>query len=158
MSSSLIVSIIITLLFSAFFSGMEMAFISADRVRLELDNQREGATSNIIRYFYAHTERFISTMLVGNNIALIIYGILMAKLLEPWIIPFCPNDFLVALIQTIASTIIILFKQSTRPCCISTCSIWIRPRICWPEQDMRCLPVIRRTSFFPILSKISCMI
>lgn len=115
MSSSLIVSIIITLLFSAFFSGMEMAFISADRVRLELDNQREGATSNIIRYFYAHTERFISTMLVGNNIALIIYGILMAKLLEPWIIPFCPNDFLVALIQTIASTIIILFTAEYLP-------------------------------------------
>lgn len=94
---------------------MEMAFISADRVRLELDNQREGATSNIIRYFYAHTERFISTMLVGNNIALIIYGILMAKLLEPWIIPFCPNDFLVALIQTIASTIIILFTAEYLP-------------------------------------------
>lgn len=94
---------------------MEMAFISADRVRLELDNQREGATSNIIRYFYAHTERFISTMLVGNNIALIIYGILMAKLLEPWIIPYCPNDFLVALIQTIASTIIILFTAEYLP-------------------------------------------
>lgn len=94
---------------------MEMAFISADRVRLELDNQREGATSNIIRYFYAHTERFISTMLVGNSIALIIYGILMAKLLEPWIIPFCPNDFLVALIQTIASTIIILFTAEYLP-------------------------------------------
>lgn len=102
-------------MFSAFFSGMEMAFISADRVRLELDNQREGATSNIIRYFYAHTERFISTMLVGNNIALIIYGILMAKLLEPWIIPYCPNDFLVALIQTIASTIIILFTAEYLP-------------------------------------------
>lgn len=115
MTSSLFISIIITLLFSAFFSGMEMAFISADRVRLELNNQREGKTSSIIRFFYAHTERFISTMLVGNNIALIIYGILMAKLLEPWISYFCQNDFLTALMQTIISTIIILFTAEYLP-------------------------------------------
>ena len=94
---------------------MEMAFISADRVRLELDNQREGSTSNIIRFFYSHSERFISTMLVGNNIALIIYGILMAKLLEPWICQFCSNDFLVALLQTIISTILILFTAEYLP-------------------------------------------
>lgn len=115
MTSSLLFSIFITLFFSAFFSGMEMAFISADRVRLELDNQREGSTSNIIRFFYSHSERFISTMLVGNNIALIIYGILMAKLLEPWICQFCSNDFLVALLQTIISTIIILFTAEYLP-------------------------------------------
>lgn len=115
MSSSLLFSIFITLFFSAFFSGMEMAFISADRVRLELDNQREGSTSNIIRFFYSHSERFISTMLVGNNIALIIYGILMAKLLEPWICQFCSNDFLVALLQTIISTILILFTAEYLP-------------------------------------------
>lgn len=115
MTSSLFISIIITLLFSAFFSGMEIAFISADRVRLELDNQREGATSNIIRFFYSHTERFISTMLVGNNIALIIYGILMAKLLEPWIGLWCDNDFLIVTLQTIVSTIIILFTAEYLP-------------------------------------------
>lgn len=115
MTSSLFISIIITLLFSAFFSGMEIAFISADRVRLELDNQREGATSNIIRFFYSHTERFISTMLVGNNIALIIYGILMAKLLEPWIGLWCDNEFLIVTLQTIASTIIILFTAEYLP-------------------------------------------
>lgn len=115
MTSSLFISIIITLLFSAFFSGMEMAFISADRVRLELDNQREGTTTNIIKFFYSHTERFISTMLVGNNIALIIYGILMAKLLEPVILTLCGNEFIVVLIQTILSTIIILFTAEYLP-------------------------------------------
>lgn len=115
MTNSLFISIIITLLFSAFFSGMEMAFISADRVRLELDNQREGTTTNIIKFFYSHTERFISTMLVGNNIALIIYGILMAKLLEPVILTLCGNEFIVVLIQTILSTIIILFTAEYLP-------------------------------------------
>lgn len=115
MSSNLYISILVTLLFSAFFSGMEMAFISANRVRLELDNQKEGATSRIIKFFYSHTERFISTMLVGNNIALIIYGILMARLLEPWISTFCHNDFLVVALQTLASTVIILFTAEYLP-------------------------------------------
>ena len=115
MSSTLIISILITLLFSAFFSGMEIAFISADRVRLELDNRKEGSTSDILRFFYSNTERFISTMLVGNNIALIIYGILMAKLIEPWLNLFCSNELLVALIQTVLSTIIILFTAEYLP-------------------------------------------
>lgn len=115
MSSTLIISILITLLFSAFFSGMEIAFISADRVRLELDNRKEGSTSDILRFLYSNTERFISTMLVGNNIALIIYGILMAKLIEPWLNLFCSNELLVALIQTVLSTIIILFTAEYLP-------------------------------------------
>lgn len=115
MTTALIISILITLLFSAFFSGMEIAFISADRVRLELDNQRKGHTTNIIQFFYSNTERFISTMLVGNNIALIIYGIFMARLLEPWINMICSNDFVTALIQTIAATIIILFTAEYLP-------------------------------------------
>lgn len=115
MSSSLFISIIVTLLFSAFFSGMEIAFISADRVRLELDNQRQGYTPRIISYFYRHSEHFISTMLVGNNIALIIYGILMANLLEPWINMFCSNEFVTVLLQTIVSTILILFTAEYLP-------------------------------------------
>ena len=112
----LYLSILITLLFSAFFSGMEMAFISADRVRLELDKQNGGATARVMNYFYGHTEKFISTMLVGNNIALIIYGILMAQLLEDpirrWLVQ---NDFVVVLVQTLCSTLIILFTAEYLP-------------------------------------------
>ena len=116
MSYTLLFCIALTLLFSAFFSGMEMAFISADRIRLELDKQEGGWTARILQYFYNHSERFISTMLVGNNIALIIYGILMAQLMEPPIREyFSENDFIVVLTQTILSTIIILFTAEYLP-------------------------------------------
>ncbi len=116
MDYTLLISIFITLVFSAFFSGMEMAFISANRMRLELDKQEGGWTARILQFFYSHSERFISTMLVGNNIALIIYGILMADLLEPiFRIYISDNDFLVVLLQTIASTIIILFTAEYLP-------------------------------------------
>lgn len=112
----LYISIAITLLFSAFFSGMEMAFISANRVRLELDKQNGGLTARALNYFYTHSERFISTMLVGNNIALIIYGILMAQLLEGPIGQYITsNEFLIVFIQTIASTILILFTAEYLP-------------------------------------------
>jgi len=116
MSYTLLFCIALTLLFSAFFSGMEMAFISADRIRLELDKQEGGWTAKILQYFYNHTERFISTMLVGNNIALIIYGILMAQLIEPPIREYLfQNDFLVVLTQTVLSTLIILFTAEYLP-------------------------------------------
>lgn len=116
MSYSLLGSIALTLLFSAFFSGTEMAFISANRIRLELDKQEGGWTARILQYFYSHSERFISTMLVGNNIALIIYGILMARLIEPTIrLYLFDNDFLVVLCQTIISTLIILFTAEYLP-------------------------------------------
>ena len=114
--ASLYVSILIMLVFSAFFSGMEMAFISADRVRLELDKQSGGIAARALNYFYGHSERFISTMLVGNNIALIMYGIFMAKLLNAPIERYVTdNQFLVVLIQTVASTVIILFTAEYLP-------------------------------------------
>jgi len=113
---NLIISILITLLFSAFFSGTEMAFISANRVRLELDKQNGGLTAKALNYFYSHSEKFISTMLVGNNIALIIYGIFMAQLLEAPIERYITeSSFLVVMIQTLLSTIVILFTAEYLP-------------------------------------------
>ncbi|MCR5393984.1 MAG: hemolysin family protein [Bacteroidales bacterium] len=112
----LYLSILITIMFSAFFSGMEMAFISANRVRLELDKQNGDLVAKTLIYFYSHSEKFISTMLVGNNIALIIYGILMAQLIEPPIREYITqNDFLVVLVQTLASTVVILFTAEYLP-------------------------------------------
>lgn len=75
------VYLLITMAFSAFFSGMEIAFISVDKLRFEME-RRAGLTSWVLTYFFHHSNNFISTMLVGNNIALVIYGILMAQIIE----------------------------------------------------------------------------
>jgi CBS domain containing-hemolysin-like protein len=94
---------------------MEMAFFSANRVRLELDNQRGGVSARILKYFYAHSERFISTMLVGNNIALVVYGIFFARLIEPYLQLVWGNEAFIVLMQTILSTIVVLFTGEYLP-------------------------------------------
>ncbi len=114
--TALLLSILVTLLFSALFSGTEISFFSANRVRLELDNQKGGKVADILKYFYDHSERFISTMLVGNNISLIFYGIFMGKLFGPMITAHITDSpFLVALIQTLLSTVIILITGEYLP-------------------------------------------
>ncbi len=103
-----ILAIIITLLLSAFFSGMEIAFVSANKLKLELDKKSEGFTSKIISIFTKHESHFIVTMLIGNNIALVIYGVLMAEVLQENLTEFISSAFILILVQTIISALIIL--------------------------------------------------
>ena len=107
--------LVITMAFSAFFSGMEIAFVSVNKLRLEME-KREGVVSSIISFFLRNPNNFISTMLVGNNIALVIYGILMAKIIEQQLLAgLIPNDFVKALVQTIVSTLVILVTGEFLP-------------------------------------------
>ena len=105
--------IITTLLLSAFFSGMEIAFISSNKLKIEVDKSKGMLSARILSDFTKTPSKFIGALLLGNNIALVIYGIAMAKLLEPVIINILPlhlsTEFVILIIQTIISTLLILF-------------------------------------------------
>lgn len=106
---------LVSLVFSALFSGVEMAFVTSDRVRVELDVNRGGFISRIIDRFYSNSELFISTLLVGNNVMLVIYGMGAAVLIEPLLAATGANEFLVLLGQTLISTLVILLAGEFLP-------------------------------------------
>ena len=107
--------ILITIVLSAFFSGMEIAYVSANKLRLELDKQSEPFTSSILRVVTSNGGKYIATMLVGNNIALVIYGIAFAAILDPVFKMYFQSESLILLLQTILSTLIILVVSEFLP-------------------------------------------
>ncbi|MBN2806235.1 MAG: HlyC/CorC family transporter [Prolixibacteraceae bacterium] len=107
--------ILVTILFSAFFSGMEIAFVSANRLSLEMDKKHKTLAAGILNIFTARPEQYIATMLVGNNIALVIYGLAFASMLEEPLSAMIRSDGLILLIQTLISTLIILFTAEFLP-------------------------------------------
>lgn len=107
--------ILLTLLFSAFFSGCEMAFFSSNKLLLELNKKKYPFPARIIDRFVRNPGVFLSTILIGNNVALVVYGLEMAKIIESAISPYMPNDTSLMVVQTIFSTLIILITAEFLP-------------------------------------------
>lgn len=101
--------LILSLCFSAFFSGMEIAFVSSNKLRFELESKEKSITAKVMRFFYKHPQQYITTMLVGNNICLVVFSMLMAEWLEPSFRLFVQEDLLISLLQSIVATVIVLF-------------------------------------------------
>lgn len=110
----LVLYIFLTMALSAFFSGMEIAFVSSNRMLAEMDKERNASTQRFLTFFYKHPNGFVSTMLVGNNIVLVIYGILIARLFDNTIFQGMDPAFTVPA-DTILSTLIVLFTGEFMP-------------------------------------------
>lgn len=111
---SSVIEILITMVLSAFFSGMEIAFVSSNRMLAEMDKEKNGPSQRLISFFYRHPNGFVSTMLVGNNIVLVVYGILFARIFDSTIFAGFDAGVRVTL-DTILSTLVMLFTGEFLP-------------------------------------------
>ncbi|MGY5851596.1 hemolysin family protein [Salegentibacter sp. F14] len=116
--------IILSLIFSAFFSGMEIAYVSSNKIYIEIEKRQNDLLANVLRRLTRKPSKFIATMLVGNNIALVVYGFFMGDLLMKWLIALQPIEsgffqYLITdlnlLTQTVISTLVILFTAEFLP-------------------------------------------
>ena len=107
--------IVMSILLSAFFSGMEIAFVSANKLHIELEKKKEGVFASILSKLTNKPSKFITTMLVGNNIALVVYSIYMGDLLLEFLPTQAWNEFTILLVQTIISAILILISAEFLP-------------------------------------------
>jgi len=110
-----IIIILVSLSFSGFFSGMEIAFIASNRLRLEIEKKEKNLRAGLLSMFTKNEALYIATMLIGNNIALVIYGVFMGKQLEPLLHNYVDNEIIILLLQTLFSTIIILITAEFLP-------------------------------------------
>jgi len=110
-----LIIITVSILLSAFFSGMEIAFVSANKMHIELEKKRDGFIPKILRIITQKSSKFITTMLVGNNISLVIYSYYMGEFLLRMLPLNSFNEFSILLIQTIISTIVILVTAEFLP-------------------------------------------
>ncbi|RLD22077.1 MAG: HlyC/CorC family transporter [Bacteroidetes bacterium] len=106
--TTLIILIVVFLLLSAFFSGAEIAFISANKLSVEVEKNRGSRKGRILASFYEAPKEFLGTMLVGNNIALVVFTLLMTKLLQPWLAPFVGEAGWFFFVSTMIVTIVVL--------------------------------------------------
>ncbi|MBM3405593.1 MAG: DUF21 domain-containing protein, partial [Bacteroidetes bacterium] len=106
----------VTLILSAFFSGMEIAFITSSKLKIELDKNKGLWSGRVLSNLGKNPSRFISALLLGNNIALVIYGIAMSDLLTPLLRMYISqSDSIVLIVQTIIATLIILLVAEFLP-------------------------------------------
>ena len=113
---TLLLQLTIVILFSALFSGMEIAFVSSNRLLLGIDQNKRSLTSFVIDKYYSNSNNFISSLLVGNNISIVIYGMLMAQLLNSTILKGLEGaTSLNLLLETLISTIVIIFTGEFIP-------------------------------------------
>ena len=117
----LISLVITTLLFSAFFSGIEIAFISSNKLKLEIDKNADSLISKTIAVFSENESNFLATMLVGNNKAIVIFSISISELLDPVISQFTSSDIALIFIQTVIATIVVLVSAEFIPKAIFLC-------------------------------------
>ena len=123
MDSNILI-IICSLILSAFFSGMEIAYLSSNKIFIEIEKRQSGFLANVLKRLTKKPSKFIATMLVGNNIALVVYGFFMGDLIMEWFIGMQPieSGFLRAIIedfslfaQTVISALVILFTSEFLP-------------------------------------------
>jgi CBS domain containing-hemolysin-like protein len=119
-----VIIIILSLILSAFFSGMEIAYISSNKIHIEIEKKQEGILSKVLTKLTAKPSKFIATMLIGNNIALVIYGFFMGDLLVDWFKSMVPTSYgfldlmltdFSLLTQTVISTLVILITAEFFP-------------------------------------------
>jgi len=112
---NVILIIFLAIILSAFFSGMEIAFVTSNRLRIELDRKQGVFGSRIIKLFTDNPGQYIATMLIGNNFALVIYGLIFSKILGNLLSPVLGSDLLILLVNTFISTTLILLVAEFLP-------------------------------------------